>query len=209
MPIYTSYKVMRRRKHCRKDTEARVELGTRMRAMYLGLGMDRDATANFLQISSRTLHNWETGKHVIPFAAYKLLRLLNRMELPGPSWAGWSFHTGKLWTPEGHGFSGTDGSWWSLLVRRAAMFDKLYAENIQLRKKVVDAQRPPGRGAVDAGLHAASDPRSGDGAKRRPNLLIPHFRTENTMFGAKSSYAATTLVVKSSNTLVATNKLST
>ena len=206
---YTSHLLKKKLGLRRHDRDTRSQLAQSFRSMYRNLGMDLPACAKFLHVTQRTLHNWESGKHVIPFAVYKLLRLLNRMELPGPSWAGWSFHTGKLWTPEGHGFSGTDGSWWSLLVRRAAMFDKLYAENIQLRKKVVDAQRPPGRGAVDAGLHAASDPRSGDGAKRRPNLLIPHFRTENTMFGAKSSYAATTLVVKSSNTLVATNKLST
>ncbi|WCM91128.1 phage protein [Acidovorax sp. NCPPB 2350] len=48
------------------------------------------------------------------------------MELPGDSWAGWCFHGGKLWTPEGRSFVGTDDSWRSLLVRRAAMLDRLY-----------------------------------------------------------------------------------
>ena len=82
-------------------------------AMYSGLGMDLPACAKFLQGSERTLHNWISGRHVIPFAAYKLLRLLNRMELPA----------GKLISPEGRVFEGRSTAWWSLLVRRTPMFD--------------------------------------------------------------------------------------
>lgn len=45
--------------------------------MYVSLGMDLAACAQFLQGSQRTLHNWQSGRHVIPFAVYKLLGLLN------------------------------------------------------------------------------------------------------------------------------------
>lgn len=69
--------------------------------MYRNLGMDLAACAKFLHVTQRTLHNWESGKHDIPFAAYKLLRLMNRMELPGRSWAGWCFLGGTLVSPEG------------------------------------------------------------------------------------------------------------
>ncbi|PJI97559.1 uncharacterized protein DUF3653 [Acidovorax sp. 69] len=93
--------------------------------MYRNLGLDLPGCAKLLHVTERTLHNWESGKHDIPFAAYKLLRLLNRMELPGDSWDGWCFHGGKLWTPEGRQLTGKDGSWWSLLVRQAAMFVEL------------------------------------------------------------------------------------
>ncbi|GKS91582.1 hypothetical protein [Acidovorax sp. SUPP2539] len=65
--------------------------------MYRNLGLDLPGCAQLLHVTERTLHNWQSGKHDIPFAAYKLLRLLNRMELPGESWAGWCFHGGKLW----------------------------------------------------------------------------------------------------------------
>ncbi|CAM3549030.1 VC1465 family Xer recombination activation factor [Paracidovorax anthurii] len=105
--------------------------------MYRNLGLDLAGCAQLLHVTERTLHNWQSGKHDIPYAAYRLLRLLNRMELPGDSWAGWCFHGGKLWTPEGRSFVGTDGSWWSLLVRRAAMFDKLH----RLRHWGPDAER--------------------------------------------------------------------
>lgn len=109
----------------RFDPDTRTQLAQTFRSMYRSLGLDLPGCAKLLHVTERTLHNWESGKHDIPFAAYKLLRLLNRMELPGESWAGWCFHGGKLWTPEGRSFVGTDGSWWSLLVRRAAMFDEL------------------------------------------------------------------------------------
>ena len=79
-----------------------------------------------LHVSLRTVHNWISGKHQIPVMAYKLLRLLRYRELPGQSWAGWSFSRGQLVTPEGRTISGNDSAWWSLLVRRAHGFTELY-----------------------------------------------------------------------------------
>lgn len=77
--------------------------------------MDLPQCAKFLHVTERTLHNWESGKHDIPYATFKLLRLMNGLELPGQNWAGWEL-------PEGRSFEGTDGSWWSLLVRQAHGF---------------------------------------------------------------------------------------
>ena len=51
--------------------------------MYRNLGLDLPGCAKLLHVTERTLHNWESGKHDIPFAAYKLLRLLNRMDRKG------------------------------------------------------------------------------------------------------------------------------
>lgn len=145
--------------------------------------------ANYLQVSERTLHNWESGRHVIPFAVYKLLRLLSGMDLPGPSWEGWHFSGGKLYTPEGHSFTGKDGSWWSLLVRRAAMFDKLSAENVELRKAAMVAARTGSPGCASAPSGAGSDaacPAQLGGAQRRPNLLLEHFGTHDSEKGLLS-----------------------
>ena len=123
--------------------------------MYRNLGLDLPGCAKLLQVTERTLRNWESGKHDIPFAAYKLLRLLNRMDLPGESWAGWCFHSGKLWSPEGHGFSGTDGSWWSLLVRQARFFPELCAQNAQLKRQLAAVTAGHGE-AARAGMAASS-----------------------------------------------------
>ncbi|CAB5680898.1 Uncharacterised protein [Comamonas aquatica] len=51
--------------------------------MYKSLGMELAACAKYLHVTERTLHNWLSSKRYIPFATGNLLRLLNRMNLPG------------------------------------------------------------------------------------------------------------------------------
>ena len=117
--------------------------------MYRSLGLDLAGCAKFLHVTERTLHNWESGKHDIPYATYKLLRLMNGLELPGQSWAGWEFRGGKLWSPEGRSFEGTDGSWWSLLVRQAHGFRELMARGAEGRAGVGEAKpQAPARPAA-------------------------------------------------------------
>jgi len=99
--------------------QSRTEQGRKLRAMYRSLGLSRADCAKFLHVTERCLHNWEAGRHTIPYAAYRLLRIHCRMELPGACWRGWSISRGKLCTPEGHELDPRDAAWWSLLVRRA------------------------------------------------------------------------------------------
>lgn len=133
-------KYTHRRGKIDKDRETRAMLSDRFKSMYRQMGLDRPAAAKLLRVSERTLHNWETGVHEIPYSAYKLLRLLSYTELPG-AWSGWHIAVGRLWSPEGHAFKPADSSWWSLLCRRAAGFDALYKENARLRLR---AEGPKG-----------------------------------------------------------------
>jgi hypothetical protein len=151
--------------------------------MYRNLGMDRVSCADFLHVNLRTLHNWESGKHDIPFATYKLLRLLNRMELPGKAWEGWCFHHGTLYSPEGHPFVGTDSSWWSLLIRRAAMFSELSKQ-----LKAATAAVAAGRDALAQAQRASAArpdatgpdvPTSGRREAPGLNLSLRHIGTVN------------------------------
>ena len=96
--------------------------------------------------------------------AYKLLRLMRLMELPGKSWQGWHFSRGMLVTPEGRTISGKDGSWWSLLVRQARMFSELAAKTRATQKKAVEHAK---------GSHVVGM------AAQPPNLLLEHFRTQH------------------------------
>ena len=116
--------------------------------MYRSLGMDLPACAKFLHVTQRTLHNWESGKHDIPYAAYKLLRLLNRMELPGLAWQGWCFYGNKLISPEGRSFEGKDSNWWCLLVLRARMCSE-FQEKLRAAEA---ARRGPARGEASGGF---------------------------------------------------------
>lgn len=144
--------------------------------MYQSLGLDLSGCAQLLHVSERTLHNWACGKHDIPYATYRLLRLLNRMELPGQTWQGWSFHGHKLISPEGHVFVGTDSAWWGLLVRRAAMFGEL----VQQMRAVGGARRGPACGEASGG------PRSLDEV-RLP--VTPHFSLTSEIFCSKNRHA--------------------
>lgn len=138
--------------------------------MYRSLGMDLPACAKFLHVTERTLHNWESGKHDIPFATFKLLRLMNGLELPGLSWAGWSFRGGKLCSPEGRSFEGADGSWWSLLVRQAHGFRELMARGAEGRA----AGGAPPCGEAAAARPAAPGPDAPASVWREaPALVMP------------------------------------
>jgi DNA-binding transcriptional regulator YiaG len=157
--------------HCRKynrrkgrrlnDPDTRAMLADRFVTMYRSAGLDKPALAKFLHVSERTLHNWESGLHEIPYATYKLVRILTRYEFPDPAWRGWHMHSGKLWSPEGYGFTPSDSSWWSLLCRRAVSFNQLYDQLAELKRASRAHQGPPG-------------PR---GARSALDLSLGHFRT--------------------------------
>jgi DNA-binding XRE family transcriptional regulator len=145
--------------HCRRnDLCTRLDLARKFKAMYRSLGMDLPQCAKFLHVTERTLHNWESGKHDIPYATFKLLRLMNGLELPGKTWVGWSFHGGKLWSPEGRSFEGTDGSWWSLLVRQAHGFRELVAKGAADRAGGGKAEPTPTARPAVAPAVAANQP---------------------------------------------------
>ena len=174
--------------------------------MYRNLGLDLHGCAKLLHVTERTLHNWESGKHDIPYAAYRLLRLLNRMELPGDSWAGWCFYGGRLWSPEGRSFVGTDSAWWSLLVRRAACFDTLYqrcaasGDALAVTPRGPEGSRlargAPACGGTLAGREASSSPAPAGGRREAPalDLSIEHFRTDGGYIPAFYGPVATTFV---------------
>lgn len=158
----------------KNDPETRTMLSFRFRAMYRNLGLSRLDAAQLLHVSERTLHNWESGHHEIPYSAYKLMRLLNHQELPGEAWAGWHITAGVLWSPEGHGFKPLDSSWWGLLCRRAALFHSLYQDNVQLRISLMAGRQPTAAEAkalVLAWPLAAGAPTGNAGRAAKPTGL--------------------------------------
>lgn len=85
------------------------------------------AAAKLLRVTEKTLHNWETGKTRIPYAAYKLMRIMRGGELPGvgDSWAGWQFTWNEvLISPEGHRFKPHEFSWLHLLIEQAKFWQQ-------------------------------------------------------------------------------------
>lgn len=97
----------------------------RFRDTRLSLGLGVEACADLLRVSERTIRHWESGATRIPYAAYKLMRVLRGGKVLGPEWRGFNVFRGVLVTPEGHRFEAAELSWWSLLVRRARAFSEI------------------------------------------------------------------------------------
>lgn len=114
-------------------------------------GLDREAAAEFLGVTVRTIGHWETGYATPSYAAFRLLRVYRHGDLVHPAWAACKINRrGALVTPEGHEIQPTELAWLSLLVRRAAAMSELLRERETLKEQL---QRLAGRGAA---LPAAS-----------------------------------------------------
>ncbi len=166
-------------------------LASRLKVMLADLGLTPDTAAQALHVTPRTVRHWISGKTLVPYAAYRLLRLQTGAELPMPGWDGWHMHSGKLWSPEGHGFNPHDSSWWGLLVRKARLFKEMYDRETQLALVMARAGREPTSGAGDAlarpGSVAETVPTGKAGRAAQPpglDLSLGHFRTQ----GAKNEH---------------------
>ena len=172
------------------ELQARVGQGQKLRAMYRSLGWSRLDCGKFLHVTERCLRNWEAGRHAIPFAAFKLMRLHCSMELPGAQWRGWSISRGKLCTPEGHELDPRDAAWWSLLIRRAETGSEALRELHEMKRLAGGADAPPGVSLRATG-GAAAKPASADpqGTRRAAplDLYNGHISISGTPFGLKPS----------------------
>lgn len=172
-----------------------MEQGSRLRSMYRSLGWSRADCAKFLHVTERCLHNWERGRHAIPFAAFKLIRLHLGYELPGRDWDGWSISRGRLCTPEGHELNPLDAKWWHLLHRRAETGTQALRELSRIRPLAsAGAVCTPlgGRAAAVAGAPEGA-PLVGKEPVRREaplDLSLRHFRTTRNDFETGSGSAA-------------------
>ncbi|MDZ4099488.1 MAG: VC1465 family Xer recombination activation factor [Methylophilaceae bacterium] len=67
-------------------------------------GLTPVKAAEMLDVTERTIRNWENGTSDIPYAAFRVVRLAGGYVLAGKGWEGWTFSHGKLWTPENRSF---------------------------------------------------------------------------------------------------------
>jgi DNA-binding XRE family transcriptional regulator len=63
--------------------------------------LKRFQAAELLDVTPRTIQNWETGGARIPWMAYRMLRILTGFALPGKAWEGWTLHRDRLIAPNG------------------------------------------------------------------------------------------------------------
>ncbi|MEZ0245955.1 MAG: VC1465 family Xer recombination activation factor [Methylophilaceae bacterium] len=88
--------------------------------------LTREEAACLLHVTERTVRLWESGKSSIPYAAYKLLRLLTGGELPGKAWEGWTIRGDSLWSPTGRRFDAASLSYLELTFSMARNWKEDY-----------------------------------------------------------------------------------
>ncbi|MBI5917897.1 MAG: hypothetical protein HY849_00775 [Nitrosomonadales bacterium] len=66
--------------------------------------MSRLEAAQALDVTSRTIQNWETGGARIPWMAFRMLRILSGYALPGSDWEGWTVRGSLLIAPTGFSY---------------------------------------------------------------------------------------------------------
>lgn len=122
--------------------------------------LNRKACADYLGVSLRTVRYWDAGRHRVPWAVVRLLRLLRCGDLGGvdDAWEGFRLFHGVLYTPDGRGFS-VDAlrSWW-LMVEQARFWRQDYDRKAQARRDAhatvgsplrLDSPTPADGGALD------------------------------------------------------------
>lgn len=91
-------------------------------------GMTRLEAAKALDVTGRTIQNWETGGARIPWMAYRMLRILRGFALPGKDWEGWTIDRDMLYAPNGHRFNAGELQHLEQVFGMARLWQKIYAE---------------------------------------------------------------------------------
>lgn len=67
-------------------------------------GLSREKAADMLDVTLKTIKNWENGMSSIPYAAFKVMRLWGGYFPTEPGWEDWCIWRGKMYSPEGRSF---------------------------------------------------------------------------------------------------------
>jgi DNA-binding transcriptional regulator YiaG len=116
------------------------------------VGLTQKEAACLLHVTARTVALWESGKSGIPYAAFKLLKILVGYELPGAAWKGWTIRGDTLWSPEERPYrAGFLSNNW-LTFAMAESWHK--ASQAKAAARSDKATRPPARAGLSAGSEA-------------------------------------------------------
>lgn len=97
--------------------------------------LSRKACADYLGVSLRTVRYWDAGRHRVPWAVVRLLRLLRCGDLGGvdDAWQGFRLLRGVLYTPDGRGFPVDALRCWWQMVEQARFWRDAYDQRERAR----------------------------------------------------------------------------
>lgn len=143
----------------------------RFREARLSCGLGIESCADLLQVSERTIRNWESSSARVPYAAYRLMRVMRAGKVLGPDWHGFHIWHGVLCTPEGHRFEPSDLVWQSLLVQQARAFREFMRE-----RKTAHSATEPAQPALGLSLSPTREKKN-DGAPIPTTTTEPERKT--------------------------------
>ena len=92
-------------------------------------GLTRAQAGEALDVTQRTIQNWETGGARVPWMAYRMLRILCGYALPGYQWDGWTLYGDKLYNPAGRSFDSASLQYLELVFSQARLWRQMYARS--------------------------------------------------------------------------------
>ncbi|HET7831416.1 MAG TPA: VC1465 family Xer recombination activation factor [Gallionella sp.] len=127
--------------------------------------LTRKQAAAALDVTPRTVQNWETGGARIPWMAYRMLRILCGYGLPGQYWDGWTISGDTLYSPNGYRFTSGELQHLTFVFAEARLWRQMYAR--QGREKPASTVLPfpdRRRQPVEANLPPVAQPKRIGGA---------------------------------------------
>ena len=92
-------------------------------------GLTRHEAAEELNVTPRTIQNWETGGARIPWMAYRMLRILRGQALPGVFWEGWTVSGRELVSPTGRTFDAVWLLYMEQIFAQAKFWRQMYSNS--------------------------------------------------------------------------------
>ena len=93
-----------------------------------------EATAKLLRVTPRTVMHWESGDSRIPYAPFKLFRILALHELPDKAWEGWRVIGDGLYSPTNRVFKPWELLYLANYLTMARYWQSDYAKRLQQRQ---------------------------------------------------------------------------
>lgn len=120
-------------------------------------GLTRLQAAEALDVTGRTIQNWETGGARIPWMAHRMLRILRGYALPGKDWEGWTIDRDTLYAPNGRHFTGSELQHIEQVFAMSRLWLKEYAARNAPKPCPVVIPFPDSRGSARRGAERSSE----------------------------------------------------
>jgi DNA-binding XRE family transcriptional regulator len=123
-------------------------------------GLTRLQVGKLLDVTARTIQNWETGGARIPWMAYRMLRILRGYDLPSLAWEGWTLRGDTLYSPDNRAFRAADLYWLQNTFAQAKLFRQLYARSGRAKTASTVLPFPDRQRLVNEAVRDARRPRT-------------------------------------------------